>query len=404
MNVLIVAEGRYPDFTGGSATVIEHISRQLLMCGHEVHSLTRKPHRELPDYQLDQGVHVHRYPGPPVGSRFHWLYPLISFWGARRSFVSLNHQVHPDAIILNHPFPALGILTLAQSSHIRKLYIFHSASHLEFRAAVPKDGIAWDTALRLPMVGVRLAEGRAMRGSDAIICLSRYTKDRVIRIHGQPAEQITVVPGGVDTDFYSPARSPEERRRLRQELHVPPDAFVIFAAKRLYRGMGLETLVDAVGMLVDKHVYMLLAGDGPSRGDLDSIIYRKGLEDHIRLLGNIPHHAMPSYYRLADLFVSTAPEGFGLVMLEALACGLPVLSVPAGAAVEILQGLPQNLLFADESAASMASFIIRYLDSPAQLTALRPACRRHVENNYTWGAAGVRMERLLFQEKVLGQP
>jgi glycosyltransferase involved in cell wall biosynthesis len=395
MNVMLVAEGRYPDFTGGSATFMHHISRELLARGHEVHSLTRNAHRELPDYQLDQGVHVHRYPGPPVRSRFHWLYPAISFWGARRSFVSLNHQVHVDAIMFNHPFPALGILSLAQSSHIRKLYIFHSASHLEFRAAVPRDGIAWDSALRLPMAGVRLAEGRAMRGSDAIICLSSYTKDGAIRFHGEAAERITVIPGGVDTKLYSPIRSREERKHLREELDVSPEAFVLFAAKRLYRGMGLEKLADAVGLLADKRVYLLLAGDGPWRANLERIICRKGLEDRVRLLGNVPHDQMPSYYQVADLFVSTRAEPFGLVILEALACGLPVLSVPLGGAIEILEGLSYDSVFEDTSSTAMAHLILKYLYSSGELIALSSECRRYVEDKYTWAIAGTRVERLL---------
>ena len=401
MNVLIVAEGRYPDFTGGSATVIEHLSRELLMRGHEVHSLTRKPHRELPDYQLDQRVHVHRYPGPPVGSRFHWLYPAISFWGARRSFVSLNHQLHVDAIIFNHPFPALGILSFAGSTDIRKTYIFHSASALEFRAAVPRDGIVWDATLRLPMAGVRLAEGLALGKSDTIVCLSRYMKDRVIGFHGEAAERITVIPGGVDTKLYSPIRSPEERRHLREELDVSPHAFVLFAAKRLYRGMGLEKLIDAVGLLADKRVCLLLAGDGPSRRSLESIICQKGLEDRIRLLGNVPRPQMASYYRLADLFVSTGAEAFGLVTLEALACGLPVLSVPVGGAVEILEGLSYHSLFEDTSSAAMAQLILEYLRSSDDLIALSSECRRYVEDKYTWGIAGERMEQLLFQERIV---
>lgn len=401
MKIAIVAEGRYPDFVGGAETVVRHLAHELVDRGHQVHTVTRAPHGDMPDYELDEGVHVHRYRGPPTGSRFHWLYPAISFWGARRSFVSLNHQLHLDAIIFNHPFPALGILSLAQSSDIRKLYIFHSASDLELRAAVPRDGIAWDATLRLPMAGVRLAEGYALRKSDTIVCLSRYMKDRVIRFHGEAADRITVIPGGVDTGLYSPIRSSEERRHLRDELDVSPDAFVLFAAKRLYRGMGLEKLVDAVALLADKRVWLLLAGDGPARSKLVTIINHKGLEDRIRLLGNVPHPQMPSYYRLADLFVSTRAEPFGLATLEALACGLPVLSVPVGGTVEILEALSYDSLFEDTSSAAMAGLILKYVHSSEELTALGSECRRYVQHNYTWAAAAERMQQLLSQEKVV---
>lgn len=404
LRILIVAEGRYPDFVGGTETVIRHLSRELTERGHEVHMLTRKPRQGLPNYEFVDRVHVHRYPGPPVGSRFYWLYPAFSFLKARSCFIKLSDQILFDQIIFNHSFPALGVLSSARCAGISKVYIFHSASHLELRAAVSRDGTLWDASLSLPMACVRRVERYALRKCEAIVTLSRYMQDRVVRFHGEAVQCIKVIPGGVDTKVFTPMHEPEAKRHLREELGVPPNDFVLFAAKRMYRGMGLENLIDAVGLLAAKEpkvcVCLLLAGDGPLRQSLESHIDHEGLGDRVRVLGNVPYHKMTSYYQLADLFISTRAEPFGLVILEALACGLPVLSVPVGGAVEILEKLSKNLLFQDTSSAAMADLILKCLDSPEELAVLRPECRRYVEDNYTWSIAGERMEQLLSQLEV----
>lgn len=277
--------------------------------------------------------------------------------------------------------------------------MFHSASHLELRAAVPRDGTLWDAGLSLPMVVAKCAERYALRKCDAIVTLSQYMKDRVIHFHGEAAKRIRIIPGGVNTKEFTPVYSTGEKKLLRREFGVPTDAFVLFVAKRLYRGMGLENLIDAMGLLAaskpEKEFLLLLAGDGPLRRKLDDHISRSELGEQVRLLGNVPYRKMASCYRLADLFISTRAEPFGLVILEALACGLPVLSVPAGGAVEILDGLSKNLLFEDEKAGTIAQVILKYLNAKEGLSVLKKQCRRYVVANYSWVRFGELIEDLV---------
>lgn len=402
MKILVVAEGRSSDFVGGAETVISYLTRALGDRGNEVHTLTRKPQRDLPDYERDGGVHVHRYAGPRVKSRLYWLYPLLSFWEARCRFAHLHRRMHFDAIIFNQPFAALGILSLGRHAGIKKVYIFHSAAHLEFRAAMPWSGTFAQLLLNVPLACVRRVEGYTLRKCEEIVTLSRYMRDSVVDIHGLRSQRVQIIPGGVDTRVFSPVSSLDEKKRLREKLGIPAKSFVLFAAKRMYAGMGLENLIEAVEILSAKElrirVCLLLAGDGPRRRNLDNLIDARGLGDRIRLLGNVSYHQMPSYYRAADLFISSRAEPFGLVTLEALACGLPVLSVPVGGTVEILEGLSRDLLFENASSAAMAALIKRYINSPKDLTALSARCRAYVENNYTWSITGERMEKLLFEQ------
>ena len=296
--ILIVGEGRYSDFSGGAETVIRYLGQQLASRGHEVHTLTRKPQRQLPDYELIHDIHVHRYPGPPINSPFYRLYPIFSFWGALHRFVGLNYEHRFDSIIFNHPFPAIGILSSGLCNGTRKVYVFHSATHLEFRAAIPKVAKIWAAGFSLPVKFVKRVERAAIKRCDAVVTLSRYMRDEVARFHGDAAPTIEVIPGGVDTESFSPVRTSDERTQLREEFGVPNEAFVLFAAKRLYAGMGLENLIDAVGLLAAKEpemsIRLLLAGNGPLRRDLESHIGGMQLGDLVRVLGNVPYHQMAS--------------------------------------------------------------------------------------------------------------
>lgn len=162
--------------------------------------------------------------------------------------------------------------------------------------------------------------------------------------------------------------------------------------------MGLENLLDTMELLVNdgrENVLLFLAGDGPIKNDLVQRIQKKGLNKWIRLLGNIPHENVKYYYQMADLYISTwQQEPFGLVTLEALSCGLPVLSCPEGGTAEILSGLSKGLLFQDPSPESMAEKIKYFLDYPDKLDDVRNKCRKYVEDNYTWKIASEKFERL----------
>ncbi|GEM_PF-4571560 len=404
MRILFVAEGRYPDFSGGTETVIHHLTHELAGHAHDVYTLTRKPQPGAPDYEIDGKIHVHRYPGPPVGSRLYRLYPVSSFLEARRCFVGLCEKTHFDAIVFNHPFSAWSILSTAASKNSKRIYMLHSASHLELRMAAPCEGMLWDTALRVPMACVKHIERSVIRKCDHIITLSQYMRDQVASLCDEAIDRVEIISGGVDACLFRPVGGAEEKIRLREALGIPRDALGLFAAKRLYRGVGLENLVDAVGLLLAKepglNVCLLIAGEGPSRGQLESRISALRLGNVVRLLGNVPHEKIASYFRCADLFISTRPEPFGLAMLEALACQLPVLSVPAGGGIEILQGLSKKLLFQNSSSKAMADLILNFVNSPQELAALRQACGRYVRDNYAWSIAANKVENLLARRDV----
>src|SRR3989454_157122 len=167
--------------------------------------------------------------------------------------------------------------------------------------------------------------------------------------------------------------------------------------------MGLDTLIRAMATVRERfpRVLLLIGGSGSLRPLLETLTISLSLSEHVRFLGFVPERDLPSYYHAADVFVlpTRELEGFGLVTVEALACGTPVLGTPVGATPEVLSGLDASLVFRGISAEIMAEDLLRFLETmaraPDAYERLRCACRAHAERYYTWERAITGLEGAL---------
>jgi glycosyltransferase involved in cell wall biosynthesis len=161
--------------------------------------------------------------------------------------------------------------------------------------------------------------------------------------------------------------------------------------------MGIDNLLQAlVDLKKDRRFFCVIGGSGPLRSFLEGRAALLGVDDVVRFSGHIPEEELPLYYQAADLFVlpTLAHEGFGLVTVEALACGTPVLATPVGASPEILAPLDPRLLADDSSAGSLTKALTQAL-TLARTDELRRRCRSHVEDNYSWAKHVNALEREL---------
>jgi glycosyltransferase involved in cell wall biosynthesis len=207
-----------------------------------------------------------------------------------------------------------------------------------------------------------------------------------------PEHRVSVLPLGIDTDAFAPARS---RGAARQKLGWPRGGFIAFTARRLVHRVGLSALLAAVADLVPRHpnLWLAVAGKGPLADSLRREIVEMGLTDHVRLLGHISEDDLIAGYQAADITIvpSQDLEGFGSIVAESLACGTPVIATPVGGMPEWLAPLDTHLLADGCGSASIA----RALD--AVLTASTPLpdperCRTYALQTFSWPvvAAGVR--------------
>jgi phosphatidyl-myo-inositol dimannoside synthase len=191
---------------------------------------------------------------------------------------------------------------------------------------------------RLP--AVRSALRRVVRGASVIIAAGGYPAAEAERIAGRRLP-ITVVPPGVDTDRFAPLGD-VERAAARRRLGLAPDDRIVLSLSRLVPRKGMDVLVRAVARLAPARpdLTLLIAGDGRDRGRIARLIERT--EAPARLLGRVPDDDLPALYGMADVFAMLCrnrwagleQEGFGIVFVEAAACGIPQVAGDSGGAAE----------------------------------------------------------------------
>jgi glycosyltransferase involved in cell wall biosynthesis len=200
-----------------------------------------------------------------------------------------------------------------------------------------------------------------------------------------PPERIVLIPGGVDTERFKPHG---DRREVRRSLGIDEAALVLLTVRRLVPRMGIENLLRAAALLKQTvpDLKLLIGGRGELRTRLEKVAMSEGLGDSVSFLGAISDSELPSYYQAADLFVlpTLELEAFGLVTLEALACGTPVVGTSAGAIPEILSPLDFRLVADDVTAESIAQAVRGVIEQQLLAPALRQRCRAYVEQNYSW--------------------
>jgi glycosyltransferase involved in cell wall biosynthesis len=168
--------------------------------------------------------------------------------------------------------------------------------------------------------------------------------------------------------------------------------------------MGLENLISAFEIVQNgrRDVLLVIGGEGPLEPTLKNQVNQCELVDSVQFAGYIPDEELPSYYQMADLFIlpTNELEGFGLVTVEALASGLPVLGTPVGGTREILTKLGSEYLFDDFGPESMAAGILKALNGWARNRAAykktSEICRKVAEQYYSWDAHVKRLEELYY--------
>jgi glycosyltransferase involved in cell wall biosynthesis len=253
----------------------------------------------------------------------------------------------------------------------------------------------------MQLLGRRLLEKKALKKSGRIVTLSRHTKKKLEKVYGLPSEKIYVIPGGVDLNRFRP---PEDKPALRRRLAIPESSFIFFTVRNLEPRMGLENLILAFKKVVKKRkdILLTIGGEGPLAQGLRDLAREAGVRDYIRFTGYIPEEELPSYYQMADLFIlpTRELEGFGLVTVEALASGLPVLGTPVGGTKEILSHMGPEFLFADSTPESIASLILETIKTWASDSGvydeISRKCRRVAENHYSWSAHVTQLEDLFY--------
>lgn len=402
MNILFVADVSISELIGGAERVLYEQTTRLAARGHNVFLLTRKLTNQNSYSESIQGVDEHRY-DCRLKNPLTFLYS--SWINSKNIFERLNQKVNFDCINFHQPFSAIGVVNSSMSTQTPKIYTCHSLSHEEF---LSRNNNSQHLFLRVKNLiqtwGYKRAENYVLNKADEVVALSNFTKKKLIHLHNISIERIQVVPGGVDLNKFFPAI---DKIKIRKQLNIVQDKVILFTVRNLVQRMGLDNLIVAFQKMAKdaEGIQLVVGGTGPLEDGLIALTRNLGIEHKVHFVGFIPEDRLPLYYQMADLFVLPTKEleGFGLVTLEAMASGLPVIGTPIGGTREILGNFNAEFLFDDNQPDSIAKLALeKYLiikNNPQRWNQISKQCRKFVEKNYSWKKNIDSLEQLIHNIK-----
>jgi glycosyltransferase involved in cell wall biosynthesis len=279
-------------------------------------------------------------------------------------FVAVLARTRPNVVMLGLPWPrfAFGQLLTCALLAVPTVVVFQ---------LVPTDVEPLRRQLEPRGWLFRLAKRR-----QTWIAVSEHARVTVARLFDVPVESIGRIYNGVDVEAYTGASSTREVEEIRESLGLTRGDIVILSVGRLTSQKGFPDLLVAFANVVrDREaVRLLIAGDGPERGQLERLISSLQLTDRVRLLGNVERPDL--LYRAADLFVLPSQyEGFPFAMLEAMAAGLPVVATRFGGADEMVEHGREGLLVSSGDVDGLAGAIQATLGNRGRMASMAQNAR-----------------------------
>ncbi|MCC6729092.1 MAG: glycosyltransferase family 4 protein [Chthonomonadales bacterium] len=385
MRVLMLSWEYPPRIVGGIARHVEELAWALADRGDEVHVVTCD-FPGAPTEEIFHGVHIHRVtPYSPVDNFFHWVHQLNAAMRDRADAllrewtagVADPKALPPERGIVLHAHDWLADFSGSALKHAFTLPLVATVHATEFGR---NNGIHTDGQRYISGVEWHLTY-EAWR---VIVC-SGFMKGEVEFALGVPADKIDVIPNGVETakfDFPFPA---DEARDFRARYAAPNEKIILFVG-RMVREKGAHLLVSALpGVRARYNDAKLVIVGGGYRDHLVGLAHSLGIDRHVYFTGFVHDDVLVRLYRIAD--VACYPslyEPFGIVALEAMAAGVPVVVSEAGGLREVVEHDVTGTVAWLDNVDSLAWGISRVLLNPAHARWMADNARRTVRDLYNW--------------------
>jgi len=212
--------------------------------------------------------------------------------------------------------------------------------------------------------------------ADKIISVNRAEIRRLINYWKVPREKIAYIPNGVDTEFFKPISS------------VKKSDNVILFVGNLVKDKGVDVLLKAFAKCKSrvKDLRLIIVGEGPLRNSLEKTVKFLGLSESIRFLGRVTHEELVNIYNMASVTVLPSRyESFGLVLVESMACGTPVIATATEGARDIVTHGVDGFLVPINDIDSLANAICKLIENPELRKQMGKNARRKAEKKFSWG-------------------
>jgi glycosyltransferase involved in cell wall biosynthesis len=373
----------FPPYPGGAGNTAYRFARGQAEAGHHVEVFTAAAEGDAPD------------PGAAI---VHRIEPVMAI-GNAPLLPQLARLDDFDVVHLHYPFifgSELTLLARLRKRRRRAALIVHYKNRLMGHG--PRGALfeAYERSVAPALI----------RAADRVLVLSEDHARSVSYLRKaleRTPERLIVMPNGVDTEVFSPGA---DKSGLRERLGIPAAAVVaafVATLDRAHHFKRVDIAIEALARARSRELHLLVAGGGELLEGFRAQARNAGVGNRVHFLGRVPHAELPDVLRASDLFALTTepPESFGIVLIEALACGLPAVATDyPGVRAVIDEGETGYLVPAGDSAAAAEALDRLVALGHHGRERMGAEGRRRCEQRWAWPALLERMEQAY--EEALG--
>ncbi len=360
-----------PNIIGGISRHVDELSRFLVKKGVDVTILTPET-LGSPLFEKVGGVNVFRVQIQVPAPSFHiWIYLMNHFFS--KKIGHLIKDVGPFDIVHAHDWMVVPSASEAKHYTTSKMVLtFHS---FEFKRSQGSQTLESRMIESLEWWG-------SYESSKIIVCSNSMRRDAEQRFNLSP-RKISVIPNGVDQDRI---KIDFDYDRTRERYGVYWGEQMILFVGRLTSQKGCEYLIRAMPQILSRHnAKLIVVGDGPSRSYLESEVSRLGLSGRVRFTGFLSDQEMVKLMKSADvLVVPSIYEPFGIVALEAMAAGVPVVASDVDGLSEIIKHEVNGLKVFPHDPLSIFWGVDRVLSDHSLAESLKRGGKESIEKEFSW--------------------
>ncbi len=357
--------------TGGMNVYVRELSRELGRRGIKVDVFTRSQNPDVPAISHALGpngrvIHIPAGPEAPIGKNAIYLH-LPEFTEGVLRFATREHRCY-DIIHSHYWLSGCVAHELRAAWGVPFVQMFHTLGHMKNRVALrPEER---ESEVRIAV------ETETVRDADRLIAATPAEEAQLLWLYGADESRITIIPPGVDVTHFHPLPADEAKARLG----VPTDNHMLLFVGRIEPLKGVDTLLRAVALIAAEHPDWMsrlclsviggnLGPDGASENEemarLLELRQELGIGNMVTFLGARGQDTLPDYYAAADIvIVPSHYESFGLVALEAMACGTPVIASEVGGLAFLVKNGQTGFHIPERDPRALADKIMLLLTNP----------------------------------------
>ena len=314
--------------SGGMNVYIRELSREMGLRAHTMDIFTRQVDADTQKITIiDERTRVIQIAAGPLSARKTALSDHLTEF--RNGVMAFQQSEDKDYDLIHSHYWLSGRVgqMLKDEWHLPHVIMFHTLGEAKNRHHLSER----EPAHRID------GERSIAQGVDRVICASEGEKEMLVGLYGVVPHRISVVPCGVDTAQFRPMA----RRTVRQKLGLAMDEPIVLYVGRIERLKGIDVLLRAAAQTDGRFRLLVVGGDtkdGERKSELTALSRELGIEPKVTFHDAVPHEQLPLYYNAADIcVVPSYYESFGLVAVEAMSCGVPVVASRVGGLKETVQ-------------------------------------------------------------------